>query len=233
MSSIPSREKAESLLEWADNQNKGPWVQHSKVAARAAEVIANACGLDANRAYILGLLHDIGRFEGVRALHHAIAGYNLMMDKGYSDVARICLTHSFPIKPVGSFSGKLDCTETELNFLSNYLEQGSYIDTLCQIAGLGKPDCTEDELNFLSSHLEQVPYDDYDKLIQLCDALALPSGITLVDTRLIDVALRHGFNDYTTEKWKAFYEIKAYFDTQCGKNIYTLFREEIENSLFN
>lgn len=197
MTSIPSKEKAEQLLEWAGNQNKGLWVQHSQVAA----CIANVCGLDANRAYICGLLHDIGRFEGIRALHHAIAGYSLMMDEGYSDVARICLTHSFPIKLVGSFSDKLDCTEVELSFLSNYLEH--------------------------------VSYDDYDRLIQLCDALALPSGITLIEIRLMDVVLRHGFNEYTIEKWKAFYEIKHYFDDKCGKDIYKLFREEIGNSLFN
>jgi len=53
-----------------------------------------------------------------------------------------------------------------------------------------------------------------------------------VDTRLIDVALRYGINEYTIEKWKALYKIKDYFDDQCGKDIYALFREEIENSLF-
>ena len=41
---------------------------HSKTAAHCAEKIAAACGdLDPEKAYVLGLLHDIGRTFGVRA----------------------------------------------------------------------------------------------------------------------------------------------------------------------
>lgn len=60
------------------------------------------------------------------------------------------------------------------------------------------------------------------RLIQLCDALSLPAGVVSMESRLIDVALRHGFNDYTAEKWKAFYRLKAYFDCKMGGNIYTI-----------
>ncbi|MBR6571706.1 MAG: HD domain-containing protein [Clostridia bacterium] len=167
-----TREQAHELLNWAHEQNPGPWRDHSLTAARAAETIADACGMEAERAYIMGLLHDIGRYEGVRDLHHVIAGYRLLADRGEPDLARICLTHSFPIPEIGIFSGRLDCEPAEMTFL----EQA----------------------------LTNAVYDDYDRLIQLCDSLSLADGISTIEARLIDVSLRHGFNAYTLRKWRAF-----------------------------
>lgn len=46
----------------------------------------------------------------------------------------------------------------------------------------------------------------------LCDCLALPTGFCLIEKRLVDIALRHGFNDYTLEKWRAFFAIRARFE---------------------
>lgn len=197
----PSRVEAEELVKWASALNPGQWVQHCETAATAAERIAVACNMDADKAYVCGLLHDIGRFEGVRALHHAIAGYNLMMEKGYDDIARICVTHSYPIKDIKSFSGKRDCTEEELNFIDAYINK--------------------------------VEYDEYDRLIQLCDAISLPTGVVQMDSRLVDVALRHGFNEFTIDKWKAFYAVKEYFDKLYGGNIYELFKEDLIRGIFD
>ena len=68
---IPSREKAEQLRQEGLQRNPGPWGDHSKTAAHCAEKIAAACGyLDPEKAYVLGLLHDIGRTFGVRHLGH-------------------------------------------------------------------------------------------------------------------------------------------------------------------
>ena len=53
---IPSREKAEQLLQEGLQKNRGPWGDHSKTAAHCAEKIAAACGdLDPEKAYVLGL----------------------------------------------------------------------------------------------------------------------------------------------------------------------------------
>ncbi len=191
----PEKGEAEALLTWAQRQNPGPWADHCRVAARAAEAIAKACGLDGEKAYILGLLHDIGRFEGVRGLHHAYAGYELMMERGYPLCARICLTHSFPIPELGAFGGgALDCTQEEMDIVASALSAG---------------------------------YDDDDRLIQLCDAISTPQGVCLMDVRLLDVARRHGFNEFTLEKWDAFFALKARFDGFAGRNIYDLFYDEI------
>ena len=60
----------------------------------------------------------------------------------------------------------------------------------------------------------------YDRLIQLCDALALPDGATYIEKRLVDVVMRRGFNDLTIPKWKAFFDLKDYFDKKMGTNLY-------------
>lgn len=195
-----TREQAHELLLWAHEQNPGPWLGHSQTAARAAEGIAQACGMDAELAYIMGLLHDVGRYEGVRDLHHVVAGYKLMMQRGEAEIARICLTHSFPIQEVRAFSGKLDCEPEEMVFLERALKENAY--------------------------------NDYDRLIQLCDSLAMPNGVSTIEERLFEGSLRRGFNDYTLRKWRSFMGLKKYFDDRCGMNIYCLFRDEITARLF-
>lgn len=198
---IPSREEAESLLAWANEQNPGAWAKHCEVVAGAAEAIAAKCGLDSERAYVSGLLHDIGRYEGVRDLHHIYAGYALLNSKGYKTAARICLSHSFPYQNLGAYSG------------SDY-------------------DCTEDELAVIVSFLEQIDYDNYDKLIQLCDSLGSADGVCIIEKRITNVVLRYGFNDFTLRKWESIFKLKNYFDKLCGMNIYDLFYDEIRRVSF-
>ena len=194
------RARAEKLLTWAGDKNPGPWTAHSERAADAAFKIARECGLDAERAYVSGLLHDVGRYEGATDLRHIYTGYELLVKEGFGEIAQIALTHSFPFKDIGAYSGKNDCSPEETAFIIKYLSE------------------TE--------------FGDYDALIQLCDALASPEGVNVIEVRLTDVATRHGFNEFTIKKWDATLKIKKYFDRLCGKNIYSLFRAEMERSLF-
>lgn len=133
---LPSRKAAEALLTWGNERNPGPWTAHSRVVARVAETIAAHCSLNRDAAYVLGLLHDIGRFEGVRDMHHIIAGHNLMLEKGYPKAARICLTHSFPYQDMGAYSGKSsDCTPEEQELVRSTLRSVQYdsYDSLIQL----------------------------------------------------------------------------------------------------
>ena len=41
------------------------------------------------------------------------------------------------------------------------------------------------------------------------------------------VVRRHGFNEFTVRKWNATFDLKEYFDGQCGKNIYNFFIDDI------
>ena len=184
---LPTREEAEQLLRDAERCNPGPWGDHSRTAAHCAEKIAQACGdLDAEKAYILGLLHDIGRKFGVRHLGHVSDGYSYMMELGYDEVAKICLTHSFNNKA-----------------LSEYI---------------GKSDTTAKETSLIETQLQSVLFDDYDRLIQLCDALAGSAGILDIEARMEDVKQRYGY--YPKAKWDSNIRLKNYFEHKCGKDLY-------------
>jgi Predicted HD superfamily hydrolase len=86
----------------------------------------------------------------------------------------------------------------------------------------GRNDCTDRETAFIRDYLNKVVYDDYDKLIQLCDALAFPDGAVYIEKRLVDVAIRRGINEFTIPKWKEFLELKKYFDQKTSSDIYRL-----------
>lgn len=109
-------EIAERELETAGKQNPGPWTKHSKNVGLAAKYIAEACGtLDSEKAYICGLLHDIGRRNGVSALRHTIDGYDYAMSKGWKEIARVCLTHSFPVKDIEADIAKKMSRKSSIN----------------------------------------------------------------------------------------------------------------------
>jgi HD superfamily phosphodiesterase len=196
---IPTIQEAELLLEEAGKLNPGPWVEHSIYAGKAAQLIAQNCDdIDSDTAFILGLLHDIGRRFGITGMRHILDGYNFLMEKGFCRVAKICITHSFDFKDIKS--------------------------------GFGKWDCTNDEYEFVKQYLENTEYDDYDRLIQLCDALAFIDGYYLVEKRMVEASLRHGINEYTTLKWKATLETKEYFEHKMKKSIYNILPGVVENT---
>ncbi|MBO4556399.1 MAG: HD domain-containing protein [Elusimicrobiales bacterium] len=196
---LPDRITAEKELETAGKMNPGPWIMHSRNAALAAERIAAACGMDSEKAYILGLLHDIGRREGINAVRHIPDGYRYAMSKGWDEVAKICLTHSFPIKNINALIGQMDMPPHDIAFIADYLQK------------------TE--------------YGGYDRLIILCDCLALPQGFCILEKRFIDTAIRYGVYDFLPERWKKYYEYKAYFEQKSGKNLYSLL-PGIENCIY-
>lgn len=97
-------------------------------------------------------------------------------------------------------------------------------------AVFGEWDCSDDEYKFVKRYLDSIEFTVYDKLIQLCDALALPTGYCLMEKRMLDVAMRHGVNQYTVEKWKATFDIQKYFENRIGKSIYSVLPKVVENT---
>ncbi len=192
--------EAENYLKIGVELTPGAWGQHSISVGTNARLIAERVPeMDSDMAYIMGLMHDIGRRAGIKGILHIFDGYDFMMSLGQEELARICLTHSFPIIDVNTFFGKYDCTASQKDFLENFLAN--------------------------------IQYDNYDILIQLCDAISLPNGACIMEKRLIDVALRHGLPSFTIDKWKAFMQTKKYFDELCNCNIYDLLPNVFENSL--
>ena len=188
--SLPDRQTAEKELELGGSLNPGPWIEHSRAVALAAENIARACGMDSERAYIYGLLHDIGRRIGFCGAKHAYAGYVYALDKGWDEIARISLTHSYTLHNT--------------------------------VQGVSAYDGPEDERLFIEKYIAEVEYDDYDRLIQLCDALGNPRGVCIIEKRIVDVLLRHGIQPGLLEKCRKLFELKACFDNLCGTDIYNL-----------
>ena len=142
---LPTREEALKLIRDGLLFNPGPWGKHCLTAAHCAEKIASACGdMDVEKAYILGLLHDIGR----------------------------------------------------------------------------KFDVTDEELTIIKTELAKTIYDEYDRLIQLCDCLAGAEGVLDIENRMNDVKKRYGF--YLQDKWNSNMNLKQYFEGKMNKDIYLI-----------
>lgn len=183
----PSVYMAEFLLRNAVQCNPGPWEQHSRYAAESAKRIAKRCpGLDPERAYVYGLLHDIGRKFGISGLAHVYDGYRYLSEMGYANAARIALTHSFHLKDVHDYIGKFDITES-----------------------------AQEEIQALLAGME---YNDYDYLIQLCDAIAKADGIVSLEERMNDVKGRYGY--YPQKKWDRNIQLKEYFEEKMQEELY-------------
>ncbi len=196
---FPDKMVALRELEIAEKMNPGLWVEHVKNVANAAEIIAEYAGMDEGKAYVLGLLHDIGRRTGIAQVRHIVDGYDYAISKGWDEVARICLTHSFPVKDVDADIGKKDITPTQYSFIKKYIEE--------------------------------IDYDDYDKLIILCDALADANGYCILEKRFIDTTRRYGIYPFTIDRWNQTYEYKEYFEKIIGKSIYSLL-PDIEECIY-
>ncbi len=124
---IPDRQTAETWLAEAAELNPGPWVQHSHNVARGAQLIAaHIPDLDENHAFILGLLHDIGRRFGVKGMRHTVDGYRYLAGKGYEHAARINLTHSYPVKNLVAGADGWDGSAEDFYFLKDYLAKIEY-----------------------------------------------------------------------------------------------------------
>jgi hypothetical protein len=188
---FPSREMAEKELEIAKQLNPGPWIEHSINVGLAAEIIAEKCGdLNTDKAYVLGLLHDIGRRYGVSARRHIIDGYRYMIEKGWEEAARICLTHSYPVPDFDK--------------------------------EIGKNDMNDEESDFVSDFLKGIAYDDYDRLLILCDSIADDQGFCMLEKRFVNTTRRYGTFSFTVERWNSTFEIKEYFEKKMGCSVYDI-----------
>lgn len=199
---IPSLQEAQSLLAEAERLNPGPWVAHSVNVARAAQNIALRCpALDANRAYILGLLHDIGRRAGKTGMRHVIDGTLYLGDLGYGGAARICLTHSFPYQNPLAVFGEWDCSDQEFQWLSDTLLSITYDDydlllQLCDSLALAEGFCLIEK-----------------RLIDVFMRYA-----------------QHGVDSSVHMKWQQVFNIQRHFEQIIGCSIYDLLPGVVETT---
>jgi len=186
---FPNRKMAERELEIAGQLNQGPWIEHSINVGLAAQIIAEKCSnLNPDKAYVLGLLHDVGRRYGISSRRHGIDGYKFMLEKGWHEMGRICLTHSYPVPDFDK--------------------------------EIGKNDMNKEESEFVRKYINEVIYDDYDRLLILCDSLADTQGFCMLEKRFVNTTRRYGTFPFTVERWNAVFEMKEYFEEQMNCSIY-------------
>lgn len=194
-----NRQNVESALKEASISNPGPWTDHSRYVAEACRNIAARCeDLSEDRAYLYGLMHDIGRYAGVSSEKHLIDGYRYCMERGWTKAAQICISHAFMIQDIDTSIGEFDVSEEDYLFMKEFVANAVY--------------------------------DDYDRLVQLCDSLALPTGFCLLEKRFVDVTIRYGVHAATIDRWKKIIEIKEMFEQRIGCSVYALLPGVVENS---
>lgn len=183
----PTIEEAEALLREGERLNPGAWGNHSRVAGLCAQRIAEAAGMDGEKARVLGMLHDIGRRNGVHGIRHAVDGYNFLMEKGYDQAARISMTHSFAIKSLESALGTIDVTEAEKQFMLDYIENCEYDDydllmQVCDSIALAEgPADMETRMGDVKRRYGWYPQDKWDRHMELGRYFEERTGRKLMD----------------------------------------------------
>ena len=115
-----------------------------------------------------------------------------MMELGYDEVARVCLSHSFNDHTLAAY--------------------------------VGSRDTSPEETTLIETQLTAMTYDDYDRLIQLCDTIGAASGVVEAEARMEDVRRRYG--DYPQNKWDINLALKAHFEQLAGRSIYDLVEKD-------
>lgn len=73
------------------------WLYHSLKVAEVGLAIASELKkhhpVRIERARILSLIHDIGRYKTHHPVFHGVEGYKLLLGLGYYDAARVCMSH--------------------------------------------------------------------------------------------------------------------------------------------
>lgn len=168
------------------------YIGHITGVAEAARKIAEKIkGMDPERAYVFGYLHDCGKRipEKEVGRFHGQEGHDLMLEEGYPAVARICLTHSFSDK---------DFNDSD----SPYPQQWK---------------------DWARNLLRDIEYDDYDRLIQLCDKFQDDVKLLTLEERAASIARRYNLSTQEQEVLlKTSYVLKNYFDKLCGQDIYEI-----------
>ena len=156
---LPTVDEALIELKLAEELNPGPWVKHSiNVGIAARNIAEKVSWLNPEKAYIVGLLHDIGRRVGIVDIPtHVYEGYRYCLEKGWDEAARVCMTHSY----------------------LQMQDEFSY-----------EPDSEQEKA--IKAYIMGCQADDYDKLIQLCDSLAVDYGFVILEKRFVDVTRRYG-----------------------------------------
>lgn len=170
--------------------NKSNWLAHSLQVAKLCSIIAKKCGLDDEKAFRLGILHDYGR-KYDHGIKHIMIGFEKLFDLGYYEESIACLTHSF----------------LNVNILAIYAPSNSYvIDENKNAIPVDDSITHNDMYRFLSTY----SYSDYDRILNIADLMATEEGIVAPKERILDIEKRRGMK---LEQSKREFFLLQLFDT--------------------
>ncbi len=196
-----SIEEAYQLLENAPRENKELWIKHSVNVAIVAERLADELNLNGKRAYVFGLVHDIGRRKREHTgLRHIIEGYNYLISLGYEEEARGCLTHTFYAKNLVK---------------PNLIKENTNL--------------TRTEIKFILEYINKNGFNIYDKILQIADNMGSASGINTIERRRTESMLRYGITDITERNLRGIFNVQNEIENKLGYSIYTIFPEVADN----
>lgn len=194
-------EKAYNFLENNSLKDKDDLMNHSINVAIVAERLADELKLNGKKAYVLGLIHDIGKCQiGKIGMRHILSGYNFLHNLGYEQEARICLTHSFYNKKLVK---KILCSKG-----------GRF---------------TRNEIKFISNYINKSEFDMYDKIVQVADNMGGINGIMTIERKRIEIILKEGLSDITEESLKGIYNVQNEIELKLNHSIYKAFPEIVDN----
>lgn len=178
-------------------------INHQSSVGNAAGRIARALNLDEDKAKALGYIHDIGKLfyphkKVDGALTHGIKGYEYIKSQGYDE----------------EYAG--------ICILHSYLNND--IDCLSGNRTNRNGESFKFQYDYVTNH----EYNDYEKLINLCDLMCTDKILT-VEKRMIDLLIRHGVFETTHYHITETMKLKKYFDDKLGYNLYDLFPEIKDN----
>lgn len=176
----------------------GNFGHYLRVAKNAQKIALAIPGLNPDKAYIMGLLHDYGQAAEVGDKHyfHGLIGYQQLLAMGYDEAARAALVHSF-------FENEEITPESYHSY-----DRQSIIK------------CAE--------ILRLRPFDDYDRLVHLADLTATGSKATTIERRFEYLAVQYKINEkMIAQKFLMACQLKAYFDKLCKRNIYDVLHLKI------
>lgn len=166
---------------------------HAAMVAVSAEIIASRLPhIDGQKAYLMGLFHDFGKLTYQDELSEKFHGL-----EGFKALNKLGYDELARISLTHTFY------EQELE-LKDY---ASYNPT---------------EMRKCKKLIKEVPFDDYDRLIQLCDRLSVGINYNLKQRMIF---IRQNYKIPMTlvkKKYREALKLKKYFDEKCCCDVYKL-----------
>lgn len=175
---------------------------HCLIVGNIAEKIAKKCDLESELCFVLGILHDIGKFNFNR--FHGIVGYEIAIDNNFPKLAQIAITHTLK-----NFN-KLN----ELNFPNNDFKEKDVLITKNLME------------NFVIDD-----YDRLIRLCDFM-SIGEDLHSSTIEDRLLDIATRYKITRQEFDELNLeINELKNYFETKYKIDIYELLEDSFKNNL--